>query len=181
MFWERSRRRSPSTSRASTASRSFTTSSSVRSLTYVLGSTPASATTLPAVDRPIPCTYVRPTSMRLLSGTFTPAMRAKSMTSTSLSCRRRVHVTSSCCRLRLRLHATSTASPLPLLVAGVRADDQDDTAPPDYPATLAHRLYGRSYLHPLLAGRIQSVTENACRPHESVPQAPKDGPVADRE
>ena len=36
---------------------------------------------------------------------------------------------------------------LPLLVPGVRADDQHDAAPPNDPATLTHRLYGRSYLH----------------------------------
>src|SRR3954469_16574306 len=74
------------------------------------------------------------------------------------------------------MRATRPASPLPLLVAWVRADDQHDAAPPDHPATLTHRLYGRSYLHPLLAGRIQSVTEKACQPHESGPRAQKDGP-----
>src|SRR6266480_1095973 len=74
------------------------------------------------------------------------------------------------------IRATRRASPLPLLVARVRADHQDDAAPPDHPATLTHRLYGRSYLHPLLAGRIQSVTEKACRPHESGPRAPKRRP-----
>src|SRR6185295_3042030 len=45
--------------------------------------------------------------------------------------------------------ATST---LPLLVARVRADDQHDAAPPNHPATLAHRLYGRSNLHRPFAG-----------------------------
>src|SRR6187551_763616 len=65
----------------------------------------------------------------------------------------------------------ATRSALPLLVARIRADDQHDAAPPDHPATLTHRLYGRSYLHPLLAGRIQSVTEKACGPHESDPRA----------
>ena len=51
-----SRRRSPSTSRDSTASRSFTVSSSVRSLMYVSGSTPVSATILLAAEAPIPWT-----------------------------------------------------------------------------------------------------------------------------
>src|SRR5688572_19714927 len=36
---------------------------------------------------------------------------------------------------------------LALLVARVRADHQHDAAPPDHPAALAHRLYGRSNLH----------------------------------
>ena len=76
----------------------------------------------------MPWTYVSPISTRLLVGTLTPAIRAISR------------------------------SPLPLLVARVRADNEDAAAPPDHPATLAHRLYGRSYLHPLLAGRIQSVS-----------------------
>src|SRR5436189_114273 len=42
-----------------------------------------------------------------------------------------------------------------------------EPAPPDHPAPLTHRLYGRSYLHPQLAGRIQSVSEKAHRSQES--------------
>jgi hypothetical protein len=37
-------------------------------------------------------------------------------------------------------------------MARVRADDQHDAAPPDHPAALAHRLYGRSNLHRPFAG-----------------------------
>src|SRR3954447_3567017 len=42
--------------------------------------------------------------------------------------------------------------PLPLLVTRVGADNEHDAAPPNDSAALTHRLYGRSYLHPLLAG-----------------------------
>src|SRR6266513_2264151 len=49
----------------------------------------------------MPWTYVSPISTRLLVGTFTPAIRATSR------------------------------SPLPLLVARVRADNEDAAAPPD--------------------------------------------------
>src|SRR5215218_7440182 len=80
--------------------------------------------------------------MRLLTGMFTPAMRA-----------------------------TRPSSPLPLLVARVRADHEHDAAPPDHPAALTHRLHGRSNLHPILAGRIQSTSEKARQPHESGPRA----------
>src|SRR6266511_2395972 len=45
------------------------------------------------------------------------------------------------------IRATRAASPLPLLVARVRADHEHDAAPPDHPAALTHRLYGRSNLH----------------------------------
>src|SRR2546428_5630453 len=61
--------------------------------------------------------YVRPISDRLLSGRFTPAMRAISR------------------------------SPLALLVALVLADHQHHAIAADDLAFLAHRLDRRSYLH----------------------------------
>src|SRR3954470_21540623 len=61
--------------------------------------------------------YVRPTSTRLLRGTFTPAIRA------------------------IRYLA------LTLLVAGGLADDEDRAVTADDLALLAHRLNRRSYLH----------------------------------
>src|SRR4051794_867546 len=61
--------------------------------------------------------YVRPTSTRLLRGTFTPAIRA------------------------IRYLA------LTLLVAGVLADDEHRAMAADDLALLAHRLDRRSYLH----------------------------------
>src|SRR3954454_24708160 len=61
--------------------------------------------------------YVRPISTRLLSGMFTPAIRAKAVL------------------------------PLPLLVSWVLADHEHPTVPADDLALLAHRLDRRSYLH----------------------------------
>src|SRR5215212_6178354 len=45
---------------------------------------------------------------------------------------------------------------LPLLVTRVRADHEHDAAPPDHPATLTHRLHGRSYLHRPFSGSYLS-------------------------
>src|ERR1051325_2724267 len=62
--------------------------------------------------------YVSPISTRLFSGMLMPAMRA-----------------------------IERALPLPLLVTGVRADDQHAPVAADDLALLAHRLDRRSYLH----------------------------------
>src|SRR3954447_16655179 len=62
--------------------------------------------------------YVRPISTRLFSGMLMPEMRA-----------------------------IASALPLPLLVTGVRADDQHAPVAADDLALLAHRLDRRSYLH----------------------------------
>src|SRR3954447_7801436 len=61
--------------------------------------------------------YVRPISTRLFSGMLMPEMRAM------------------------------RALPLPLLVAGIRADDQHAPVAADDLALLAHRVFRRSYLH----------------------------------
>ena len=71
-----SRRRSPSTSRSSTRSRILRTSSSVRSFTYVSGSTPAWLSTSFEVERPMPYTYVSPISTLLFRGMLIPEIRA---------------------------------------------------------------------------------------------------------
>jgi hypothetical protein len=53
-------------------------------------------------------------------------------------------------------------------VPGVRADHEHDAAPPDHPAALTHRLYGRSYLHrPFWVVSIKNLREKARSPHES--------------
>src|SRR6059058_2709996 len=71
--------------------------------------------------------YVSPISTRLFSGMLMPAMRA-------MAC-----------------------LPLPLLVTGVRADDQHTPVAADDLALLAHRLDRRSYLHdPFRLGPIGS-------------------------
>ena len=60
-------------------SRSFVTSSSVRSRTFVSSDRPSALQTPPrAFDRPMPKMYVRPTSSRFSRGRFTLAIRAKS-------------------------------------------------------------------------------------------------------
>src|SRR5215207_3595155 len=79
---------------------------------------PSSARSLFDWERPIPKMYVRPISTRLFSGMLMPAMRA-------IAC----------------------ALPLPLLVTGVRADDQHAPVATNDLALLAHRLDRRSYLH----------------------------------
>src|SRR5215208_577919 len=51
---------------------------------------------------------------------------------------------------------------------GVRTDHEHDAAPPDHPAALAHRLYGRSYLHrPSWVVSINNLREKALPHHES--------------
>src|SRR5829696_1542468 len=149
MFCERSRRRSPSTiSSRSIRSRSLETSSSVRSRTLVSGETPASPRSLLEVARPMPKMYVRPISTRLFSGMLMPAIRA-------IAC----------------------ALPLPLLVTGVRADDQHAPVAADDLALLAHRLDRRSYLHDpfrlvpvdsaLAAGTAAATTSRTSRARQS--------------
>src|ERR1044072_9957517 len=57
---------------------------------------------------------------------------------------------------------------LPLLVPWVRADDQHDALPANYPAALTHRLYGRPYLHrPSWVVSIKNLREKALPHHES--------------
>src|SRR5215213_4602013 len=117
MFCWRSRRRSPSTWRLpSMYPRSFVISSSVRSRTFSSAFRPSSAHTWRAVDWPIPKMYVRPISSRFCGGMLTPAILA------------------------------IAALALPLLVAGIRADDHGPAVPLDHAAALAHRLDGRSNL-----------------------------------
>src|SRR5919202_3615652 len=77
IFWFTSRLRSPSTwTFRSTYVRISPTSPSARSRTFVFGSTPVSSRIFFAVERPIPYTYVSPTSTLFSRGRSTPAMRA---------------------------------------------------------------------------------------------------------
>jgi hypothetical protein len=76
MFIATSRRRSPSTGNFAMTSRRRVISGSVRSLTCVLGSTPAALQVITARFRPMPkmCVSAMPTC--LLVGILTPAIRA---------------------------------------------------------------------------------------------------------
>src|SRR5438045_7882048 len=115
---ERSRRRSPSTSRFSSMYwRRRVTSSSVRSRIFVSGLRPSESATLCAVGLPIPYTYVSPISSRFWLGRLTPAIRATFLLS------------------------------LPLLVSRVGADDHGLAMPLDHAAALAHGLDGCSDFH----------------------------------
>src|SRR5258708_39969705 len=97
------------------------TSSSVRSRTRVSGLRPSSAMIFCDVVRPIPKTYVRLISGRFSRGMSTPAMRAMSLLT------------------------------LPLLVAGVLADDHHAPVAADDLALVAHLLDARLDLHRLVS------------------------------
>src|SRR5688572_27244750 len=122
MFIEFSRRRSPSTAALASAERIALTSTSVRSLTLVVGLMPVASQIDCARERPTPKMCVSPITTCLFIGMLMPAIRA--MFDTYLLA-------------------------LALLVTRVRADDVHDAATAHDLAVLADLLDRGTYFHVL--------------------------------
>jgi hypothetical protein len=70
---------------------------------------------------------------------------------------------------------------LSLLVPRVRADHEHDAAPADDPATLTHRLYGRSYLHRPFLGRIEQQLREKVRKSQELDSQTQTGHLTGEE
>src|SRR4030095_11509983 len=120
MFMEFSRRRSPSTAVLASTERIALTSTSVRSLTLVVGLMPVALQMSLARERPTPKMCVSPITTCLFIGMLMPAIRAMFV---------------------------SYLLALALLVPRVRADDVDDAATAHDLAVLADFLDRGTYFH----------------------------------